>query len=104
MAVVAVTAVTLQEKGEERPMVKGKIAKDPEETAGALAGTAMMEVTATMSRAGAEEPRHHHDATNLSMGQCLTHIGSVKGKRSKPPRYRERRLIFSYGLIQSQMR
>ena len=104
MAVVAVTAVTLQEKGGERPMVKRKIAKDPEETAGALAGMAMMEVTATMSRDGAEEHRHHHDATNLSMGPCLTHIGSAKGKRSKPPLCLGRRLIYSCGLIQSPMR
>ena len=91
------------EKEGERPMVKRRNATDPDETMGA-----QMEVTTavemeTMSLAGADDPRPHHDATNLQRGQCLAHSGSVRGKKSKPPLYLERQRTCSYGLIQSPM-
>ena len=73
------------EREGERPMVKGRNATDPDEMMGA-----QMEVTTavemeTMSLAGADDPRPHHDATNLQRGQCPAHSGSVRGKKSKPP-------------------
>ena len=81
----AEAAGTFPEKEGERPMVRRKIASDTGETVEAPVGTAKVGVTGTTARSGAGDFRHHNDATNLSTGRCLTRIGSVRGKKSRPP-------------------
>ena len=91
------------EREGERPMVKGRNATDPDEMMGAQVEATTAVEMETMSLVGADDPRPHHDATNLQRGQCLAHSGSVRGKKSRPPLYLERQRTCSYGLIQSPM-
>ena len=85
MTATAEVAGNPLEREGERPMVKGRNATDPEGTMGAQMEATTAVETETMSLVGADDPRPHHDATNLQRGRCPAHSGNVRGKKSRPP-------------------
>ena len=74
-------AGTLLGKEGARPMVRRTTATDTGEAMEAPMGETTAEVTATTARNGADDFRHHSDATSLPTGRCLTRIGSVRGNK-----------------------
>ena len=81
----AEAAETLLGKEGERPMVKRRIATGTGGTVEAPTGMATVEVTVTTARNGADDFRHHNDATNLWTGRCLTRFGNERGNKLRPP-------------------